>query len=76
MNTTAEEFIAYSVGLCYASVCTTLRDTDEIAHRLNTEHPTGIAPWTYSGEAFRTGQPNPCPCSNHPETHQHYLLSC
>jgi len=70
------EFIAYSVGIVSASVCSSL-SPEETADRLNRECPTGISsPWQISSEAFRTGEPNPCPCEDAPATHKHYLFSC
>lgn len=70
-------FTAYSVGLCFASVCTTLTD-DEAATRLNAEHPTGIpSPWRPSAQlTFAQGGSNPGPCDTHPETHRHVLFEC
>jgi hypothetical protein len=44
METPADEFLPYSVGLCYASVCTSLDDPDEITQRLNRTHPIGVDP--------------------------------
>ena len=58
----ANYFVAYSVGICYASVCTDLSD-EKATERLNTEHPTGVGPWMVSEDkTFRGGEPNPCPC--------------
>jgi hypothetical protein len=67
-------FNPYTVGLCYASVCSSL-SPEETIERLNLEHPTGIAPWTLAEEPFRTGEPNPCPCPDHSNA-KHYLLVC
>lgn len=71
------EFVAYSVGIVSASVCSSL-GVKETARRLNQEHPTGIdSAWSQSpDETFRTGEPNPCPCEDSPTTHKHYLFSC
>jgi len=70
------EFEAYSVGLCYASVCTCLKP-EEATVRLNTEHPTGVrSQWAPSSDAtFRSGEANPHPCPDHPGNF-HYLFSC
>lgn len=71
------EFVAYSVGLVYASVCSSL-SPKEITARFNRECPTGIAnTWSLSpDETFQTGEPNPCPCADSPTTHKHYLFAC
>lgn len=71
------KFEVYSIGMVYASVCTSLSDK-EATKRLNAEHPTGISSqWAVSKSAtFRDGRPNPCPCEQHPETHRHILFEC
>jgi len=71
------DFDAYRVGLCNASVCSSL-DIEETTRKLNQEYPTGIvSKWKLSEEpTFRTGEPNGCPCDLYPETHKHYLFSC
>lgn len=70
------EFLVYSVGLVYASACSSL-SPEETAERLNQECPTGISSgWYLSSDPFRTGEPNPCPCGDSPATHKHYLFSC
>lgn len=74
--TKSPEFEIYAYGLCFASVCTSLADLDEITRRLNSELPTGVTPWKPSTERFRQGPPNPCPCMDKPDTHQHYLFDC
>ena len=68
-------FEAYSVGLCYASVCTLL-DIEEATDLLNVEYPTGVGLWFFANEPFKTGEANPCPCKQKPETHKHYLFMC
>ena len=71
------DFTCYAIGLFYASVCTTMKNAEAVEERMNEAHPTGIdSRWRVADEAFRTGEPNPCPCSDHPETHRHWLLSC
>jgi len=70
------DFVVYSWGLYYASICTSLslKETEE---RLNIELPTGIkSQWKKAEEDFHTGQSNPCPCERYPETHKHYLFVC
>jgi hypothetical protein len=71
------EFTPYAVGLCRASVCTSL-PKEEVAARMNMVCPTGIdTQWTLApNSTFGTGEPNPCPCSDSPDTHKHYLLHC
>jgi hypothetical protein len=70
-----KEFEAYAVGICAASVCTSL-PVAKAAARLNAECPTGVGPWRISSEDFKGGQPNPCPCDRAPATHKHYLFNC
>lgn len=70
------EFFVYSTGLCYSSVCTSLSD-EEAIERLNEAWPTGIpSQWRIADEPFRTGEANPCPCEQKPETHRHILFNC
>lgn len=72
------DFDAYSVGLCYVSVCTSLTD-EEATDRLNHEHPTGInSSWFVSTEPhFHEGYAsNPCPCPSSPSTNRHVLFQC
>lgn len=69
-------FDAYAVGLCEASVCSSLGKAETRA-RLNRQRPTGIkSRWRLAKESFATGEPNPHPCENFPETHNHYLFDC
>jgi hypothetical protein len=73
---TPPEFTAYAMGLCYASVCTTL-DDEQATTRLNDEHPTGVAPWRVSPDrTFKGGGPNPGRCEEAPATHRHLLFEC
>ncbi|HEX6970501.1 MAG TPA: hypothetical protein VF174_17040 [Micromonosporaceae bacterium] len=71
------EFRAYAVGLCSASVCTSLSD-EEATERLNSEHPTGISSrWEVADDpTFSDGRPNPLPCDDYPDTHRHILFHC
>lgn len=69
-----DHFVAYNVGLCFASVCTSLDDLAATA-RLNNEHPTGVGPWTVHCCPFADGSPNPSPCPDSPER-RHVLFSC
>jgi hypothetical protein len=68
-------FTIYASGICYMSVCTTL-PRPQVEERANVENPSGVSPWRIHDGNFNDGHPNPTPCSDHPETHQHYLLSC
>ena len=71
------EFEAYSVGLCCASVCSSLKSKEEITRRLNESYPTGLDHgWEATGVPFATGESNPSPCDREPETHKHYLFTC
>lgn len=71
-----KEFYTYAVGMCCSSVCSSL-PVEEVTARLNRESPTGIeSQWTHSAESFMDGTPNPCPCHDSPDTHQHYLFVC
>jgi hypothetical protein len=71
-------FTAYAVGVCNASVCTSLSD-EEATFQLNLQHWTGIgAPWQISDDThFADGtHTNPCPCEDQPDTHRHILFNC
>lgn len=70
-------FTPYAVGICSASVCTSL-PIDEAVARMNEECPTGIeSKWALSNDThFRGGAENGCPCTDSPETHRHWLLNC
>lgn len=71
-----KDFVPYAVGVCAASVCTSLHPEDA-EQRLNQEHPTGIASrWALAaGEDFRTGEVNGMQCPDNP-THRHFLFHC
>lgn len=70
------EFVAYSVGIVSASVCTRL-SIEEATERLNQEHPTGIkSQWGLSeSKSFSGGEPVGCQCPDHPDN-KHYLFNC
>lgn len=74
MKTETEFFEAYSVGLCYASVCTNV-DDDAATYQLNWQHPTGVTPWQIADEPFASGEPNPTPCTDRPDC-RHILFVC
>ena len=66
----------YAWGACYLSCCATKTfDRDAVEHDVNKQHPTGVGPWTVSGENFKTGEPNPHQCEDD-ESRQHWLMSC
>ena len=68
----------YTSGPVCCSVCTDLKELDEIEVATNNENPTGIeSQWKISkDETFKGGEPMPCPCNVNPETHKHYLMVC
>lgn len=70
------KFEAYSVGLCCASVCTSL-PVEEAVVELNQTNPTGIAsPWALSDSpTFKGGEKNGCDCPDYPGN-KHYLMGC
>lgn len=69
------DFIVYTEGICYSSVCSSL-PVDEVVARMK-RRLSGVGPWTLSeAESFSEGEPNPCPCDQNPATHQHYLFVC
>ena len=70
-----EDFVVYGEGLIYASVCSSLAQ-DEVVARMHRRLCGTHAGWGLSDKAFKTGEPNPCPCDNQPETHKHYLFEC
>lgn len=71
------EFEIIAIGVCSASVCTSLSIADA-TNMLNMTHPTGIqSRWAKSKDkTFRTGESNPCKCEKHPKTHRHILFNC
>lgn len=74
-----DKLIIYSQGIIAMSVCV---DKDLTTHEIemlaNSQSPTGIkSKWQISTDkTFHKGEPNPCPCEDHPETRKHYLLNC
>jgi hypothetical protein len=69
-----KEVDIYCIGPLSCSVCSSL-SPEETVKRVNELHPSGTTNgWVISDEKFKTGQDNPCPCDQHPETHKHYYL--
>lgn len=70
-------FEVYREGLCFMSVCTDLtpKEAEEYAQLIK---PSGTSRgWKISEEkTFRTGEPNPCPCDQHPKSRIHILFDC
>ena len=68
----------YSHGVVHCSICTNIDSISLIENLVNAKNPTGIrSRWKVSKQiAFDSGQPNPCPCDQKPETHKHYLMEC
>ena len=64
---TPPPFTVYAVGVCHASVCTSLGDADA-EYETNAAHPTFIASrWVISGEDFPDGTKNGTPCHDAPD---------
>lgn len=75
---TQASVVPYATGICNTSVCAAIDlAPEEVEREVNAIHPTGISSqWRISGDTFRTGQPNPCPCGTDPESRRHWLLEC
>ena len=71
-----EDFTIYRQGICMASVCSSLGKEETVSRMASI--PSGTtAGWLFcDNETFHTGEPNPCPCNEKPETHKHYLFEC
>lgn len=69
-------FEPYAVGLCHASVCTSL-SVEEATRLLNRNNPTGIeSQWKLSDDKnFKSGEANGFDCPDHPGN-KHYLFVC
>lgn len=71
-----KDFVIIAPGMVYMSVCSSL-SPKETVRRANQEQPTGVHPWAICDDkTFVSGEPNPSPCDEYPETHKHYLLNC
>ena len=70
-----EDFVVYTQGLCYASVCSALsrETTVQRMHSIPSGTTNG---WTLADKGFSDGTSNPHPCEQQSETHQHYLFEC
>lgn len=73
-----KEVIVYRNGIVHCSVCTNFKQRKRITDAVNAQNPTGIgSKWVISNnKTFSSGELNPCPCDQHPETHRHYLMEC
>ena len=74
-----EKAVAYAVWLSTAMCCFPRRmRRAEVERQINAAHPTGISSrWRFSADkTFASGQPNPGPCNDKPETHVHRLMEC
>ena len=69
------DFVVYSEGLFYASVCSSL-PTEEVEKRMKERLCGTHNGWSRSEDKFADGHDNPCPCNHQPETHKHYLFVC
>jgi hypothetical protein len=70
------DFQMYTMGLLFLSVCSSLGKEATVARMASI--PSGTrAGWVFSDdETFATGESNPCPCEQKPDTHMHYLFNC
>jgi hypothetical protein len=70
-----KEVDIYYIGPLSCSVCSSL-SPEETIKRVNELHPSGTTNgWVISDqEKFASGEPHPCPCQDHPDTHKHYYL--
>lgn len=76
LSHTVAKFETYSIGICYASACTNLSDS-EAEMMMNRNHPSGVrTPWKISkDETFSGGQPHPSPCPDDSSC-RHILFNC
>jgi hypothetical protein len=70
---TLTDFNVYSVGFCYAAVCSNM-GVDETLRRLDAEYPADWGVWKPAEEQFRPPKGYVCQCDQSPETHKHYLF--
>lgn len=72
------DVIAYSIGICSASVCVRKGlGRPDIETWMNLFHSTGIGSmWEITDDNFSNGDPNPCSCNIYPDSREHYLLHC
>jgi hypothetical protein len=72
-----EPVVVYSNGIVHCSVCTSIKNRKKLTDAVNAMNPTGIrSRWQIAEDkAFRTGEPNPCPCEQDPRR-KHYLFTC
>lgn len=74
MTTGEYTFVAYSVGLVAASVCTNLTD-EQATWQMDLASPAPHG-WLISADPFADGTPNGSPCPQNPGTHRHLLFQC
>ena len=70
---TLEDFNVYSVGFCFAAVCSSL-DVEQTLRRLDAEYPSDWGVWKPAEEQFRAPKGYVCHCEQSPQTHKHYLF--
>ncbi len=72
-----DDFTLLREGILFSLICTSL-PIEEATDRMNRLHPAGTEHgWMLSERTeFRHGEPHPCACQEHPETHKHYLMVC
>jgi hypothetical protein len=72
-----KDFEVLRESLLYIQVCSSLT-RKQTEQRLNSERPPGTSlnRWVLDDETLSTGEPNPCACHEHPDTHRHWLFHC
>ncbi|KKM70805.1 hypothetical protein LCGC14_1437000 [marine sediment metagenome] len=70
-----EEFTELGEAVLWKAVCSSLPQ-EEVERRVGGIFCGTSGGWKLSDKPFNDETPNPCPCSEAPETHKHYLFSC
>lgn len=69
----------YKMGPLTCSVCVPKELTrEQVEAEVQRASPAGTERgWMVANDpTFKGGEPNPCPCNQHPGTRMHYLMEC